>query len=862
MELLWLLFVSAAAPDLCPAPQAVFLSEGEGFALRRDLPVVVADDISDSERSAVATLFEVTGFRLPLVAASRHNGGGEALYVGEPTRHASFRRRRVRRLVSALADVGPEGYRLVVSRHGGAVAGSDPAGTYYGLETLRELIRAYGLALPQLEIRDEPDAPIRGVYVDAPLSADLLQELASLNCNLVIVNSDDFYHLDAAKAAKWEGLFRLARRHYIEPVPAIDPLGDAGGILQTYPLAAEGLLITDRITLGGTNGVALSKPNVIDTEAGPVRVHVSGHVCAPGVDYVLEAGELAWPFASSNRRWFLKRVPGGAIPDGATAEVTYSYAPARTSTCCPYAAETRAAMETAMRRVVDVLRPKYIHVGHGTPIRLNKDARCRSRGRTDAEVFADSVSQLDGIVKALDPDVRLMLWADAMNPSRHGERYGLAKASALLPEDVLLLVRLDMFGARGAELRETSLVWAESTGLAFCLAPSADPATVYECCTTLEGAEENAKGIVMDLAARGEASDEALRLGMNKAWSFATPIDAWPEGLNAFFDHALWRPTAEQRLAALVAFLNQRTLAGVDPRDTLAEFEKGLRDVRGKVPREDAEIEAVERLMANLVEYVKIEAAFAEKPDSVLLRRLCGLVEAQAEVSADWDASRAKRIIDTIDAKQLFVPSTILFGRHVLPYRPLDVPPGHTALEIPTSPTFEDAAHRAEALFDLGAAPGPVCRVDFEAAGIGRLTLETSSDGVDFSVADVWTSEQRGGVQGPIFPAQPFLGRYVRIRAEAPGERAVLRGPRLFALKGPAAAVCPYATRRPRLDGVLDDPPWLGETDVDGLVRTDRTSFATAPTTVRLCHTRDTLYIAVEAHEARMSALVAERTER
>ncbi len=62
---------------------------------------------------------------------------------------------------------GPEAYRLVVSPRGCEIRASGPAGAYYGLQTLRALLRSNkNGAIPACRIDDAPDFRRRGVSLD------------------------------------------------------------------------------------------------------------------------------------------------------------------------------------------------------------------------------------------------------------------------------------------------------------------------------------------------------------------------------------------------------------------------------------------------------------------------------------------------------------------------------------------------------------------------------------------------------------------------------------------------------------------------------------------------------------------------
>ncbi len=63
-------------------------------------------------------------------------------------------------------NAGGEGYRLSVNGTSVTVHGDSLAGTFYGVQTLRQLIRDSMGVIPQLEIEDAPDMQYRGFYQD------------------------------------------------------------------------------------------------------------------------------------------------------------------------------------------------------------------------------------------------------------------------------------------------------------------------------------------------------------------------------------------------------------------------------------------------------------------------------------------------------------------------------------------------------------------------------------------------------------------------------------------------------------------------------------------------------------------------
>jgi len=59
-----------------------------------------------------------------------------------------------------------EGYELTVGSRGIEIVANGPRGLYYGVQTLRQLLRRFGRKLPAVGIRDWPEFAMRGVYHD------------------------------------------------------------------------------------------------------------------------------------------------------------------------------------------------------------------------------------------------------------------------------------------------------------------------------------------------------------------------------------------------------------------------------------------------------------------------------------------------------------------------------------------------------------------------------------------------------------------------------------------------------------------------------------------------------------------------
>jgi hexosaminidase len=89
------------------------------------------------------------------------------------------------------ASLPPQGYAIRADREGVRVAHADDAGRRYAEDTLAQLARSYGGALPGLALRDWPDFPVRGFLLDVSRDrvptrdtlAHLVARLARLRLN-------------------------------------------------------------------------------------------------------------------------------------------------------------------------------------------------------------------------------------------------------------------------------------------------------------------------------------------------------------------------------------------------------------------------------------------------------------------------------------------------------------------------------------------------------------------------------------------------------------------------------------------------------------------------------------------------------
>ena len=157
--------------------------------------------------------------------------------------------------IATNASRHPQGYELTIDGSGVNIVASTPAGVFYGVQTLRQVLVQAGATLPGLRITDWPDFPNRGVLLDisrdrVPTMAalyDLMDMLASHKINQFQLYTEHTFayrehHIVWEKASPMTGEEILAldaycQERFIELVPNQNTFGHMGRWLKHEPYA-------------------------------------------------------------------------------------------------------------------------------------------------------------------------------------------------------------------------------------------------------------------------------------------------------------------------------------------------------------------------------------------------------------------------------------------------------------------------------------------------------------------------------------------------------------------------------------------------------------------------------------------------
>ena len=146
----------SAARFACLIPKPTSISQSEGnFTISQDTKIILQNENLEAASVAnylAAALRELNGFETPVcdANATQHEGNIQLTLEGDP-------------------GLGDEGYELSISPESVLLCAKCPAGLFYGVQTLRQLLPLHAsgaLSLPALSIRDVPRFEWRGAMLD------------------------------------------------------------------------------------------------------------------------------------------------------------------------------------------------------------------------------------------------------------------------------------------------------------------------------------------------------------------------------------------------------------------------------------------------------------------------------------------------------------------------------------------------------------------------------------------------------------------------------------------------------------------------------------------------------------------------
>lgn len=230
-------------PLVIPQPKSMTLT-GKRLRLNAQTRLVIADDATAQDKEAALAVqqelserFGLPGLRIVRAAAALTPDN--VLVFGEPGRVPLAA--RLLKAAGAWPATKAEGYALRVGPTWAVVAGHDPAGTFYGAQTLRQLLALdrNGPFVCSAVVDDYPALSWRGAHLFVgnqalPFHRKLIQNvLARLKFNNLVLQCEQArWDTIGPAAPSWamskDDLRReaaFARRHFLSVTPLIESVG-------------------------------------------------------------------------------------------------------------------------------------------------------------------------------------------------------------------------------------------------------------------------------------------------------------------------------------------------------------------------------------------------------------------------------------------------------------------------------------------------------------------------------------------------------------------------------------------------------------------------------------------------------------
>ena len=372
-----------------PLPQHIE-ETGEWFALDEQTIILIPQNASENDlrlaRALVREMSDKYGIALNIKHVSAlPDDNRNYIIMGEIDNPLVNKYCTSNNIEVSISNPGREGYVLKVEKNKVVIAGWDERGAFYGLQSLRQLVREKdGFKLAGVHVRDWPAMPFRGIrlYIPGPEHISFFKRflrdfMALYKFNKVIIEVNSM---------------RLNRH----------PEVNAGWIE-----FAKYMKYTRTSELQGIHG----------------QTRNSGHQDA-GDGFILEQDDVKGIVDFSNENYIevIPEIPSlthGYYLLTRHPELAEYEADIWPDTYCPSNPGSYELMFDVMDEYIQVMNPKMIHIGHdewrGAPL----DVCPRCKGKDYSELFAKDINMLHGYLTK--KNIRVAMWGDFLLESVRGK---------------------------------------------------------------------------------------------------------------------------------------------------------------------------------------------------------------------------------------------------------------------------------------------------------------------------------------------------------------------------------------------------------------------------------------------------------
>ncbi len=412
----------AAQPQVFPPPQQM-TAAGTRFAIGGRTTILIPVHETARDLALAHQLADELNDRFGAVVSIRHRddigSADPAIVMGAIANPLVKAYCAQRRFDVTASDPGPSGYILHADANLILIAGSDAAGAFYGMQSLRQLIgqSADGLGVPGVRIRDWPAKPFRGIKVylpgrdNIPFFKRFVRDFMALNkYNKLIMEMNAAMRLD---------------RHPELNAGAAEFARDTNYSRRNYPPGPPHTLQQNSSHQDLADGGLLEKAEVADL----VRWAEANYI-----EVIPEIPSFTHSYYLLAKHPELAEVPGEKWPD----------------TFCPSNPKSYELLFDVFDEYIEAMHPKMVHVGHDEWFApLGQCSLCK--GKDPGELYAQDLRKThDYLAKK---GIRMAVWGDVLLESVRGKGSRKRKTSdgwtydapgAMTPEQVKNLVPKDI----------------------------------------------------------------------------------------------------------------------------------------------------------------------------------------------------------------------------------------------------------------------------------------------------------------------------------------------------------------------------------------------------------------------------------
>lgn len=236
---------------LIPTPQHVVRTKGR-FVFSRDVKLFLGNRKDQQDQFAAGQLTEEVQAELKLRIALTAAARGKLIMIGQLPASKTLQKEVKAAKLVIPAELGSEGYIVHVAPSKILVVANAPAGVFYGVQTLKQLIRSNrdGNALPCVTIVDWPSLRYRGWMDDisrgpiptVPYLKDVIQKMAEVKQNFFTLYTEHVFRLkshpeiapaDGLTSEEVAELTAFAQQHHIEFIGNAQSFGHMEHMLQS-----------------------------------------------------------------------------------------------------------------------------------------------------------------------------------------------------------------------------------------------------------------------------------------------------------------------------------------------------------------------------------------------------------------------------------------------------------------------------------------------------------------------------------------------------------------------------------------------------------------------------------------------------